>query len=56
MLRIHFVALVLGFVLLVVAVIAGHQLFGEPIESAPTIPVEQHFAPERAEVSVLTRA
>lgn len=56
MLRIHFLALVLGFVLFVVAVIAGHQLFGDPIESAPTIPVEQHIAPEQSEAPVLALA
>lgn len=56
MLRIHFLALVLSFVLLVVAVIAGNQLFGDPIESAPTIPVEQHTAPAQAEMPVLSLA
>lgn len=56
MLRTHFLALVLGFVLLAVAVVAGHQLFGEPIESAPTIPVEQHIVPEQADLPVLAFA
>lgn len=56
MLRTHFIALVLGFVLLAVSVVAGHQLFGEPIESAPTVPVEQHIAPEQAEGPVLALA
>lgn len=45
MLRTHFYALVLGLVLLAVAVVTGNQLFGEPVESAPTVPVEQHIVP-----------
>ena len=45
MLRTHFYALIAGLVLLAVSVVAGHQLFGEPVESAPTIPVEQQIAP-----------
>lgn len=45
MLRAHFFALLAGLVLLAVMVVAGHQLFGEPIESAPTVPVEQQITP-----------
>ena len=56
MLRTHFAALIVGFILLAVAVVAGHQLFGEPIESAPTVPVEQHIAPEADAAPVLAFA
>ena len=45
MLRTHFYVLIAGLVLLAVAVVAGHQLFGEPVESAPTVPVEQQITP-----------
>lgn len=45
MLRNHFYALIAGLVLLAVAVVAGHQMFGEPVESAPTVPVEQQITP-----------
>lgn len=56
MLRTHFIALIIGFVLLAVAVVTGHQLFGEPIESAPTVPVEQHIVPEQADAPVFAFA
>jgi hypothetical protein len=57
MLRTHFIALVVGFVLLAVAVVTGHQLFGEPIESAPMVPVlEQQLAPEGEDAPALAIA
>lgn len=56
MLRSHFFALVLGLILLAVAVVTGNQLFGEPVESAPTVPVEQHIAPEPEASPVLALA
>lgn len=46
MLRVHFFALLAGLILLALSIVAGHQLFGEPVESSPTVPVEQHIAPE----------
>ena len=46
MLRTHFFALITGLVLLAVSVVAGNQIFGEPVESAPTVPVDQQVTPD----------